>query len=280
MFERFTDAARRVVVLAEEEARTLDHDYIGTEHLLLGVVHDGDGVAPMALESLGISLEEIRQRVDEAAGRGPQASPGRIPFLPRAKKALELSRREAFQLGHSYIGPEHIVLGLLREGDGVAARVLVGLGADLNRVRQQVIRLLADAQGSDETRARRSGLPGAQQGLLPEILERLKSVDAQLSAIGQRVGAWPEAGDLDQRIAQVSRDKEAAARAGHYESAAALRNRERQLLVDRTLLQQEGASTPSDRASLALELRRLREELEGLRDLLRQPGADPQDGAA
>jgi ATP-dependent Clp protease ATP-binding subunit ClpA len=284
MFERFTDPARRVVVLAEEEARMLGHDYIGTEHLLLGLVHEGDGVVAEALGSLGISREAVRQRAGEAVGQGRQASPESIPFLLRAKKALELSRREAFQLGHSYIGPEHILLGLLREGDGVAARVLAGLGADLNRVRQQVIRLLADFQGSEELRsgraAMRSGLAGGrQQRLLPEALERLRSIDAQLAAMGQWMGAGPEAGDLDQRIAQVHRDMEAAARAGHYESAAALRNRERQLLVDRTLLKQEGA-TSADRASLARELRRLREELQGVRDLLRRHGTDPQDGAA
>ena len=130
MFERFTDRARRVVVLAQEEARMLDHNHIGTEHILLGLIREGGGVAAKALESLGISLEAVRQQVGEIAGQGQQAPSGHIPFTPRAKKVLELSLREALQLGHNYIGTEHILLGLIREGDGVAAQVLVKLGAD------------------------------------------------------------------------------------------------------------------------------------------------------
>ncbi len=142
MFERFTDRARRVVVLAQEEARLLGHDYIGTEHLLLGLIHEGEGGAARALESLGISLAVVQQQVEEIIGQGQQAPSGHIPFTPRAKKVLELSLREALQLGHNYIGTEHILLGLIREGDGVAAQVLVQHGADLNRVRQQVTHLL------------------------------------------------------------------------------------------------------------------------------------------
>ncbi len=143
MFERFTDRARRVVVLAQEEARMLNHNYIGTEHILLGLIHEGEGVAAKALESLGISLDAVREQVQEIIGQGQQAPSGHIPFTPRAKKVLELSLREALQLGHNYIGTEHILLGLIREGEGVAAQVLVKLGADLNRVRQQVIQLLS-----------------------------------------------------------------------------------------------------------------------------------------
>ncbi|NKZ01018.1 ATP-dependent Clp protease ATP-binding subunit [Nocardiopsis alborubida] len=149
MFERFTDRARRVVVLAQEEARMLNHNYIGTEHILLGLIHEGEGVAAKALESLGISLEAVRQQVEEIIGQGQQAPSGHIPFTPRAKKVLELSLREALQLGHNYIGTEHILLGLIREGEGVAAQVLVKLGADLNRVRQQVIQLLHGYQGKE-----------------------------------------------------------------------------------------------------------------------------------
>src|SRR5258708_7141260 len=137
MFERFTDRARRVVVLAQEEARILSHDYIGTEHILLGLIHEGEGGAARALESLGVSLETVRQQVEEIIGRGRVTRSGHIPFTPRAKKVLELSLREALQLGHDYIGTEHILLGLIREGNGVAAQVLVKLGADLNTVRQQ-----------------------------------------------------------------------------------------------------------------------------------------------
>jgi len=153
MFKKFTDRARRVVVLAQEEARMLNHNYVGTEHILLGLIHEGEGVAAKALESLGISLDAVRQQVEEIIGRGQQAPASHIPFTPRAKKVLELSLREALQLGHNYIGTEHILLGLIREGDGVAAQVLAKLGADLNRVRQQVIQLLDRYQA-----------PGAEHG--------------------------------------------------------------------------------------------------------------------
>ncbi|GAC1513791.1 MAG: ATP-dependent Clp protease ATP-binding subunit [Pseudarthrobacter sp.] len=153
MFERFTDRARRVVVLAQEEARMLNHNYIGTEHILLGLIHEGEGVAAKALESLSISLDGVREQVQEIIGQGQQAPSGHIPFTPRAKKVLELSLREALQLGHNYIGTEHILLGLIREGEGVAAQVLVKLGADLNRVRQQVIQLLSGYQGKETSGA-------------------------------------------------------------------------------------------------------------------------------
>ncbi|MEU4625741.1 ATP-dependent Clp protease ATP-binding subunit [Actinoplanes sp. NPDC023801] len=143
MFERFTDRARRVVVLAQEEARMLDHHHIGTEHLLLGLIHEGEGVAARALESLGVALDAVRRQIEEIIGPGQQAPGGHIPFTPRAKKVLELSLREALQLGHNYIGTEHLLLGLIREGEGVAAQVLVKLGAERDRVRQQVIQLVA-----------------------------------------------------------------------------------------------------------------------------------------
>ena len=149
MFEKFTDKARRVVVLAQEEAKLLNHNYIGTEHILLGLIHEGEGVAAKALEALGINLESVREQVQEIIGQGQQAPTGHIPFTPRAKKVLELSLREALQLGHSYIGTEHLLLGLIREGEGVAAQVLTKLGADTNKVRQQVIQLLSGFQGKE-----------------------------------------------------------------------------------------------------------------------------------
>ncbi|MDG2024146.1 MAG: ATP-dependent Clp protease ATP-binding subunit [Actinomycetota bacterium] len=157
MFERFTDRARRVVVLAQEEARLLNHNYIGTEHILLGLIHEGEGVAAKALESLGISLEAVRSQVEEIIGQGGSSPSGHIPFTPRAKKVLELSLREALQLGHNYIGTEHILLGLIREGEGVAAQVLVKLGADLSRVRQQVIQLLSGYSGSGQAEGSEPG---------------------------------------------------------------------------------------------------------------------------
>lgn len=147
MFERFTDRARRVIVLAQEEARMLNHNYIGTEHILLGLVREGEGVAAKALESMGISLEDVRREVEEIIGQGTQPVTGHIPFTPRAKKVLELSLREGLQMGHKYIGTEFLLLGLIREGEGVAAQVLTKLGADLPRVRQQVIQLLSGYEG-------------------------------------------------------------------------------------------------------------------------------------
>jgi ATP-dependent Clp protease ATP-binding subunit ClpC len=157
MFERFTDRARRVIVCAQEEARALDQNYIGTEHILLGLVREGNGVAVKALESLGVSLGAIRQRVEEIIGRGQHTPSGHIPFTPRAKKVLELSLRESLRLGHHYIGTEHILLGLISEGNGVAAQVLASLGAEHDRVQQQATRLLADYQ-------RRNSGPAASSG--------------------------------------------------------------------------------------------------------------------
>ncbi len=166
MFERFTDRARRVVVLAQEEAKMLNHNYIGTEHILLGLIHEGEGVAAKALESLNISLDAVREQVQDIIGQGQQQPTGHIPFTPRAKKVLELSLREALQLGHNYIGTEHILLGLIREGEGVASQVLVKLGADLNRVRQQVIQLLSGYQGKEPVAAgnNKEDSPSAQGG--------------------------------------------------------------------------------------------------------------------
>ncbi len=206
MFERFTDRARRVVVLAQEEARMLNHNYIGTEHILLGLIHEGEGVAAKALESLGISLEGVRQQVEEIIGQGQQAPSGHIPFTPRAKKVLELSLREALQLGHNYIGTEHILLGLIREGEGVAAQVLVKLGADLNRVRQQVIQLLSGYQGGKEPAAAGAGAAGeatpstslvldqfgrnltqaAREGKLDPVIGREKEIERVMQVLSRR----------------------------------------------------------------------------------------------
>ena len=168
MFERFTDRARRVIVLAQEEARMLNHNYIGTEHILLGLIHEGEGVAAKALESMGISLEDVRREVEEIIGQGSQPHTGHIPFTPRAKKVLELSLREGLQMGHKYIGTEFLLLGLIREGDGVAAQVLTKLGADLPRVRQQVIQLLSGYEGGQQeggsSNSQSSGPVGAGAG--------------------------------------------------------------------------------------------------------------------
>src|SRR5688572_2726802 len=189
MFERFTDRARRVVVLAQEEARMLNHNYIGTEHILLGLIHEGEGVAAKALESLGISLEGVREQVEEIIGQGQTAPAGHIPFTPRAKKVLELSLREALQLGHNYIGTEHILLGLIREGEGVAAQVLQKLGADLNRVRQQVIQLLSGYAGGEpgEGGSGKAGVSGgpADEGKGSPVLDQFGRNLTQLAREGK-----------------------------------------------------------------------------------------------
>jgi ATP-dependent Clp protease ATP-binding subunit ClpC len=201
MFERFTDRARRVVVLAQEEARMLNHNYIGTEHILLGLIHEGEGVAAKALESLGISLEAVRSQVEEIIGQGQQAPSGHIPFTPRAKKVLELSLREALQLGHNYIGTEHILLGLIREGEGVAAQVLVKLGADLNKVRQQVIQLLNGYQAKEPAGTASEATPStslvldqfgrnltqaAREGKLDPVIGREKEIERLMQVLSRR----------------------------------------------------------------------------------------------
>jgi ATP-dependent Clp protease ATP-binding subunit ClpA len=235
MFERFTDRARRVVVLAQEEAALLNHDYVGTEHLLLGLAHEGQGVAAKALESLGIRLEALRSQVEEAIGRGQRAPSGHIPFTPRAKKVLELSLRESQQLGHDYIGTEHVLLGLVREGEGVAAQVLVKLGADLARTRAQVIELLSGSAGGPEEAAGTRPVPD-------------------------------EPGEVDEQLAQVRQQKEAAIEAEDFAKAAALRDAEKQLLMRLHL------------DAVVQEVQRLHGEVERLRELLRQHGIEPNGG--
>jgi len=255
MYERFTDRARRVVVLAQQGARRRRHNYIGTEHILLGLIHEGEGVAAKALESLGISLEAVRQQVEEILGQGQQAPSGHIPFTPGVKRALELSLREALQLGHNYIGTEHILLGLIREGEGVAARVLSVNGAGLDQVRQQVIRLLARGAG-------------------------VSALDARLAVIERWAGTGPATADLDEQITQVRQDKESAIDARDFEQAGSLRDREKQLIDDKTARQQHWEATHPDLASLAEQIRRLDGEVERLQGLLHQHGIEPDDATA
>ena len=277
MFQRFTDRARRVVVLAQEEARMLNHNYIGTEHILLGLIHEGEGVAAKALESLGISLEAVRQQVEEIIGQGEDPPQGHIPFTPRAKKVLELSLRESLQLGHHYIGTEHILLGLICEGEGVAAQVLVKLGADLNRVRQQVIQLLHGYRDTEPQAASAGPRAAPSPSDLPA---RVDAIEPRLSAIERRVGTGPGTGDLDQQIAQARQDRESAIDAQDFEQAASLRDRERQLLAGKTARQHEWETAHPDLVSLAEQVQRLTREVERLRDLLRQHGIEPEDETA
>jgi len=279
MFERFTDRSRRVIVLAQEEARMLDHNYIGTEHILLGLIRESDGCAARALESLEISLGAVRQQVEEIIGRGQEAPSGPVPFTPRAKKVLALSLRESLQLGHNYIGTEHILLGLLREGDGVAAQVLVRLGADLNRVRQQVIQLLHGYSGQDVESA--GSRPGgrAPADLPDDALARFDALDRRLTALERWVSMQPDLEDLDQKIAQIRRDKEAAVDRQDFQAARALRDKEKQLLADRADREKEWAVSAAGRKTVAGELDRLNTELERLRATLREHGIEPGDAA-
>jgi ATP-dependent Clp protease ATP-binding subunit ClpA len=258
MFKRFTDRSRQVVILAQDEARRLDHNYIGTEHILLGLIREGDGVAAKALKSLGIGLDIVRQQVEEIIGQGQQAPSGHIPFTPRAKKVLELSLREAQQLGHDYIGTEHILLGLVHEGDGVAAQVLVKRGADLNRVRQQVIQLLA---------GRAAGEPGP-------------GVEARSEMAEQRAGTGPDTSDLDQQIEVARTEKQAAIDAQDFEQAVLRRHRETQLRAAKAARQEQWAAAHPAQPDLAEQCRQLADEVERLRALLRQHGIDPEDKPA
>jgi hypothetical protein len=274
MFERFTDRARRVLVLAQQEARMLNHNYVGTEHILLGLVHEGEGIAGRALAALGISLEAVRQQVEAIIGQGQQAPAGHIPFTPRAKRVLELSLREALQLGHNYIGTEHVLLGLIREGEGVAAQVLVRLGADLIRVRRQVTQLVHDNEPEPVSTSR------PDRGLLPRLVIRLDAVEKRLAAIEARVGTGPDTNDLDEQVDRVRGDKESAVAAQEYERAASQGDRENELLARKAAREEEWAASHPSLPSLAEQWQQLSGEIERLRGLLGEHGIDPQDRPA
>ena len=261
MFERFTDRARRVIVLAQEEARLLNHNYIGTEHILLGLAHEGQGVAAKALESLGIQLQALRSQVEQVIGQGQRAPTGHIPFTPRAKKVLELSLRESQQLGHNYIGTEHLLLGLIREGEGVAAQVLVKLGADLSRVRQQVIQLLSGYAGGKEAAEQAGARTRLVHMTMPEDLR-----------------------EAEEQLAELRRQKEAAIMSQDFEQAAALRDEERELLGRLAEREREWSAgvdleaVVQENQRLSGEVQRLRGEVQRLRELLRRHGIEPGGG--
>ena len=250
MFRRFTDRARRAVHLAREEALLLRHDHVGTEHLLLGLLYEGEGVAAHVLESLGISREDVRGQVDEIIGHGQSPSQGDIPFTPAARRALRLALQESLQLGHRYIGTEHVLLGLLREAEGVAAQVLTRLGADHARVRDRTLDLLAGRRGPADPQADPAG----------------PAVPADLARVTEQ-------------LAQLRRQRQAALDAGDLDAAAALRDRERQLLADKLRLEHRWTADVDVQAVIA-DNQRLHRELDRLRDLLRQHGIEPDDGPA
>jgi ATP-dependent Clp protease ATP-binding subunit ClpC len=208
MFERYTDRARRVVVLAQEEARELGHNYVGTEHILLGLIHEGNGIAAQALTALGVSLDATRTQIEAIIGRGELArvQDGPIAFTPRTKKVLELASREAWDLGHNYIGTEHILLGLMRESDGVGAQVLNSAGIEFSAVRHQIRELLRGQQESylpSGERPAASPQPNrlwaaagrrraelgfdVPRGVARDIGSRLAAMDARLAVIEQRL---------------------------------------------------------------------------------------------
>jgi ATP-dependent Clp protease ATP-binding subunit ClpA len=251
MFERFTDRARRAVILAQDEARELGHGSVGPEHVLLGLLAVGGGVAAVALESLGISLAETRERVEETAGRGQDAPAGRIPFTPAARHLPEGALREAQRLGHDYVGTEHLLLALPCEGGGVAARVLAARGADYAQVRERVLGLLARAgeRASPKTRMVRLPVPAG----LTDALEQFP---------------------------QVRRQKTAAVEAQDFEGAAALREREEQLRAEILRLAREWGAGAEVPAVIAEEDPQVRRELDRLRDVARRHGIDPDGGTA
>jgi hypothetical protein len=250
MFQRFTDRARRVVYLAQEEARLLRHDHVGPEHLLLGLIYDGEGVAATVLESLGISLDELRHEIEERIGRGQDTVAGDIPFTPLARRTLESSLRQALQLGHNYLGTEHMLLGLLCVADSVAAQVLVASGADHARVQERVLGLLAGAGGPAPLQARTARM----------------NVSADLIAVGD---------ELD----HLREQKEFAFEAGHLDAAAGLRDREKQLRAEKLRLEHMLAAGVDMQAVIA-ENARVHSELDRLRGLLRKHGIEPDGGTA
>ncbi len=251
MFERFTNQSRRVVVLAQEEARMLDHNYIGTEHLLLGLLHEGRGSAARALEAMDVTLQAVRDQVIEIIGRGQVKPAGHIPFTPRAKKSLELSLREALQLGDGYIGTGHLLLGLIHQGDSVAVQILDKLGANLKDLRARVTEELRGnpEEGQDVPPAERERqqlkvyLRGEVKGLLDTIDDRLSAIERRLG-ITRPVSAVMR--NLEVRIAQVRRDKEAAIDIQDFGQAAALRDAEKQLIEEQSRVEAADAGAVAE----------------------------------
>src|SRR5579859_5402182 len=296
MFERFTSQSRRVVVLAQEEARMLDHNYIGTEHLLLGLVHEGRGSAARVLTAMDITLDAVRKQVVETIGRGQAQPSGHIPFTPRAKKSLELSLREALQLGDGYIGTGHLLLGLIHQGDGVAIQILGNLGADLTDLRTQVTEeMRSQPEESQDAPAAERERQHLRVYLRGEVRGLLDTIDLRLNAIERRLGITRPVSvalrALEERIAQVRRDKEVAIDVQDFAQAAALRDQEKELIAERTRIEEEeaaagagaegeGAAEGEGEAGAGVgaeagEVGRLRARVAELEARLREHGIDP-----
>lgn len=273
--EKFTLQAQRVVISAQEEARTLNHNYVGTEHLLLSLVRESEGAAAKMLESLGISLETVRQQVEEIIGYGRHPPSGRISFTPEANKTLKLALRETKHLDDGLIDTEHLLLGLIREGNGVAAQVLLLLGADLDHARQQLIQLRLGQLRRVATRtAKRTRARTTDDTPAPGTVEN------RLGAIERWVGMRPGLEDLGREITYVRGEKESAIHSQDFESAAALRDREKELLATKTSREQEWAATAADRLPLAEEVARINSDLERLRTILHEHGIELKDNTA
>ena len=286
MFERFTDKSRRAVVLAQEEARLMDHASIGTEHLLAGLRQEGGGTAAKVLESLGITTDAVRAEIETVVGRGRSAPSGHLPFTPQAKKCLERSLREARQLGHRYIGTGHLLLGLISGDDDVAVQILGRLGADVDQLRGQVTREIEDNPEEQPPR----GDPVSPRDTVQALLD---AIDARLAAIERHLGiVRPVPVELhryDQQIAQIRRDKEAAIERQDFEAAAAARDAEKRLQAERAQAAEElaasagpggvsseaGVFSAPGESSGPDEPARLHAEVTRLRALLREHGIDP-----
>ncbi len=278
MFERFTNQSRRVVVLAQEEARMLDHNYIGTEHLLLGLLHEGRGSAARALEAMDVTLGAARDQVVAIIGRGKEEPSGHIPFTPRAKKSLELSLREALQLGDGYIGTGHLLLGVIHQGDNVAVKILGNLGADLKDLRARVTQELRDHPEEGQ------GVPSAERErqqlrvlMRSEVRGLLDTIDDRLGAIERRLGITRPVSaalrSLEERIAQVRRDKEAAIDVQDFGQAAVLRDTEKQLIEERARVEQETAAEAEGAGDTAPE------DADAGADAQASAGAEPGAGS-
>ncbi|HZR51669.1 MAG TPA: Clp protease N-terminal domain-containing protein [Streptosporangiaceae bacterium] len=242
MFERFTERARRTIVIAQEEARRLDHNYIGTEHILLGLIREDQGLASHALRAMGLDLDQLREEIEARTGRGSSTPSGHIPFTPQAKKSLELSLRESVQLGAGYIGTEHLLLGMIKEGEGPAAQVLAAHGVALDAARGTVARLLRErgAEGHADVQLK----PGLIGTTLDEIATQLQAVLRRLSAIEAKLGIEPPASlvrlrELKAAVARVRRAKELAIDAQDFERSARLRDEEKQLLAQQKQAEQD-----------------------------------------
>jgi len=278
MLERFSDQACRVVVRARDEARTLNHNWIGTEHLMLALIGEGSGMAAQVLESLGITLDAAGWLVEVIIGRAGQAPSGQIRFTPRAAKVLELA--SGLSHGYDHVGSWHILLGLLHEGDGVGAMVLITLGADQNRVGLRVTQLL-NKYRSGEAPGEGSGLDErARARLLDNPLVRIETLERRLAAIEHQLSLDPELGGLDPQTVTVRRETAATVNMQEFETSTGLRRHETQPPTPRSPRQRRLEQATAGQLPLARELARLHAELDKLRTILRKHGIDPGDDPA